>query len=352
MGNELMVRQQAQVGYVAPRSLADLKELGEFLISQGLAPENIKNGGQAALVIMAGMEIGLPPLYSLSHVYLVRGVPSLSTKVMVKLFRDAGHDYEIDEWTRDRVAGKIILKNGHICEHALTRAECDEAGWTGGKTTWKGAGGKTMLMYRWLSSGIRAFAPECLFGMMTPDEAEDAIPEDELDREATMPRVTVEQPQASTPEPQEQEEPVEAEFTEAAPEPTGYVLTGNETRPYAPEMLKAVIADKIAKYTAERGDRDATKQKRGATAGALNRLFDHDSETVATDKRHSLLIYLLDESSTNKLGDVECGVLLGWAQDWIEEDGARVPVPQPQAVEEARQVIEMLDAQAGQQRLL
>jgi len=223
MGNALIVRPEESVGWVAPRTFPEVKEMGEWLIKQGILPESVKTGGQAATIIMAGMEIGLRPIESFRHLYVVRGQPSMSTKLMVRLFRRAGHDYEIDEWTKDVVLGRLVLKNGKKYEHALTRAECDEAHWSHDwdkekkafveKHTWKGMG-KVMLMYRWLSTGIRAFAPECLDGMVTIDEAGDAITPDDVERDADMIETGAE-PQATQPEP----EVAEAEYVEAEPEP-------------------------------------------------------------------------------------------------------------------------------------
>lgn len=378
MGNELIVRPEENLGWVAPRSFPEVKELGEWLIKQGILPESVKTGGQAATIVMAAMEIGLRPIEAFRHLYIVRGQLSMSTKLMVRLFRKAGHDYEIDEWSKEIVRGTLLLKNGKRYPHALTRKECDEAHWSQDwdkekkafveKHTWKGMG-KVMLMYRWLSTGIRAFAPECLDGMVTIDEASDAITPDDIEYDADLvdaTGVTVLAQGCDTDSPTGRHtqqvsdrlpgngrppiaESTDAEYTEA--EPT-VILTGNEQRPHRPEILKAVIKDKIRTFTAERGDKDADNKLRGSVAGALGNLFARDNKTVATDKRHSLLSYLLGKTSTSELSDIECRVLLGWATDSIIEDGNRVYAPHPQAVEEARQVIEMLDAQAGQGRLL
>jgi len=370
-GSDLIVRPEENLGWVAPRSFPEVKEMGEWLIKQNILPESVKTGGQAATIIMAGMEIGLRPIESFRHLYVVRGQPSMSTKLMVRLFRKAGHDYEIDEWTKDIVRGRLILRNGKRYEHELTRKECDAAHWSqdwdkekkafAEKHTWAGMG-KVMIMYRWLSTGIRAFAPECLDGMVTIDEASDAITPDDVEYDADMIEttgVTVLSQDGDTDNPAGKHtqqitatEPggagvlagaTDAEYTEQASEPT-VALTGNEQRPYSPEILKAVIAQKITDNTAKLGDKDATPEKQRTAVGAINKLMEQAFGKLEKDAldaaRHDAMQYLLGKAHSSEWTDIECRVLLGWSQDPIVEDGNRIYAPHPDAIKEIKALVE------------
>lgn len=363
MSNQLIVRPESQVGYV-PQGLDDLLRVGTLLVKSGLAPESVKTAEQAAIVMLKGMELGLKPLESFADVYVVRGQASLGTKLMMTLFRRAGHDFEIDEWTKDVVRGKFLLSNGRTYGHTLTRAECDEAHWSHDydkerrvwveKHTWKGMG-KTMLMYRWQSTGIRAYCPEVLHGMVTTDEAEDAIPQAAIERDADMveatgvtvietaPETVQLEPEAAAPN------VADAEYSEAEPEPESepepaVTLTGNEQRPYSPEILKAVIWQKIKDNTAKLGDKDAIPERQRTAVGAINKLMEQafgKLEKGALDAaRHDAMHYLIGKPHCNGWTDIECRVLLGWSQDPIVEDGNRVYAPHPDAIREIKALVE------------
>lgn len=46
MGNALIVRPEESVGWVAPRTFPEVKEMGEWLIKQGILPESVKTAGR------------------------------------------------------------------------------------------------------------------------------------------------------------------------------------------------------------------------------------------------------------------------------------------------------------------
>ena len=202
--------------------LANMREVAEAVVTARLCPKGC-SPDQALVMMVKGYELGIGLMQSMSDIFVVHGQASLSTKLMLKLYRDAGHRFTVLQKDRDCCSVRLILADGQIYAHAMTREEATEARfdqqWDKDtsrwklKHTWKGMP-VLMLFYRTMSSGIRMYAPECLFDTPTRDEAESLSPE-----ELAALRVNGYQRQA------DEEEPIEADWSEEPEtEPTGPTL--------------------------------------------------------------------------------------------------------------------------------
>ena len=163
------------------RTLADFVKLGQYLIQNKLVPESIDTPEKAAVIMLKGQELGMKPMSSLEHIYVVNGRAGIDTAILEKLYTQAGHKYRITEHTKDLVRGTLTLKGGEPQEHTLTMAEVVGYGWDANakgviKWSWK-AMPKLMLGYRWLTTGIRKFAKGVELDVLTGDELEDEVPE-------------------------------------------------------------------------------------------------------------------------------------------------------------------------------
>jgi len=118
------------------------------------------------------------------------------------------------------------------------------------------------------------------------------------------------------------------------------------SRPYAPDVLRHGFDVKLK----DKPDTPPTAGKRGATVGALNNLFTftNASKEAATDMRHSLAMYLVDEAHSAMWTDAQCDVFLSWAQT-TDNDGANVP--HPIAVQEAARIVALVEQEQGQQQM-
>lgn len=173
---------------LVPQTLADLMGLAQFIVGSKLCPEAIDTPDKAAIVILAGHELGIGVMQSLRDIYPVHGQPGLSTKLMIALYREAGHTFTQDTRTPREAQVTLKLASGekHTCN--LTREQADAARWSMQydkeskqwveKPSWKTMP-DLMLMNRCISRAIRAFAPEVLFRKQarqttyTPDELHD-----------------------------------------------------------------------------------------------------------------------------------------------------------------------------------
>ncbi len=71
----------------------------------GMVPESIKTKEQAAAIMLAGWEMGLRPMTSLRHVYLVRGKTQLEARAMMGVVRaaDPRIRFQVTEYTQQAV---------------------------------------------------------------------------------------------------------------------------------------------------------------------------------------------------------------------------------------------------------
>jgi len=167
-------------------TLAQIQEQATLFVKSGLAPNGM-TPDQAAIIALKGRELGLGMMESLEEIYVVNNRPSLSAKIMIALYTNAGHTYVIKERNAERVTILFECKDGKQYEHTLTMAECVEAHWNQSwdkgtnswkdKPTWKGMP-VVMLTYRAFSTGIRIIAPEVLHHAIMREEAEDMAERD------------------------------------------------------------------------------------------------------------------------------------------------------------------------------
>lgn len=150
----------------------NLRALATDLLNSGLYPQ-IKNATQAITVIAAGQELGLGPTASLQFISIVNGKMCAEAKVWLALFHRSGGKTKILK--RDKESCRIDFskpgREPYISEytHAMAVAE----GLVGKGGAWTKME-ETMLQWRAVSNGIRAYDPGVVMGIaLTTEEAED-----------------------------------------------------------------------------------------------------------------------------------------------------------------------------------
>jgi len=68
------------------QTLDDVLRLGEVFAKSGMFSD-VKDAAQAVVKIMAGRELGLPPLFSMTRIYMVKGQVALSATAMAALIK-------------------------------------------------------------------------------------------------------------------------------------------------------------------------------------------------------------------------------------------------------------------------
>lgn len=96
----------------------------------GMVPANIKTPEQAMAVMLAGWELGMRPMTSLRHVYIVNGKTDIETRAMVGIIRsrDPRIQFEWPEYTREAVTC-ILRRPGQPETHVrYTAADAKASG--------------------------------------------------------------------------------------------------------------------------------------------------------------------------------------------------------------------------------
>lgn len=160
----------------------DLQALADAAVKSGLAPKGMTT--HAAFYIMAvGRDIGIPPTVALNTIKPIQGRPTMSAESMLALAVARGVTVQWGE-TTPKSATLTLRRNGHEpYTSSFTMDDAKRAGLSGGNWT---KYPQAMLRARCISAAVRAFCPDVVTGLYTPEEVEsfDAPPSlaDDLDR--------------------------------------------------------------------------------------------------------------------------------------------------------------------------
>lgn len=166
--------------------------LSATLIKSGLLPSNIKTPEAALVIIMTGRELGLLPLQALRSISVVEGKPTLSADLLLALAYKSGHctGYDILELTEEKCVVQIS-RNGQVkAPYSYTIEEARKAG-LANRPNWT-RHTKAMLRARATAAACRAYFPDVVLGLYTPDELEDLSPV--VSEAAPAPRVEIVKP--------------------------------------------------------------------------------------------------------------------------------------------------------------
>ena len=153
---------------IMPATFDGMMKQADVLAKSGLLPQTVRTGAAAAAIMLAGRELGIPPMQSFRTIYVVKGNVSLSAQLMAALVLRAGHSYELLENSNTRCAIKFTRRGGATYTHEFTLDDAKRAGLVNGDN-WQRYP-KAMLWSRCMSAGIRAYMPDVIMGMYTPEE--------------------------------------------------------------------------------------------------------------------------------------------------------------------------------------
>ena len=157
---------------VISKELADTMSLGDIFVKSGMFPD-IKVQAQAVVKILAGRELGLSPLESMTNIYIVNGKVALQVKVIAALIKKSGkYDYQVEKQDNEECTIAFFQKNGTFKEIGKSTFTIKDAAKAGivNKDSWKNYP-KNMLFARALSNGARFYCPD-VYSAYTPEELE------------------------------------------------------------------------------------------------------------------------------------------------------------------------------------
>lgn len=167
MTNELATRRSN--GMVQP----DVMTLGKVFAASGYF-KDARDEAQAIVKILAGQELGIPAVASMTGIYIVKEKVSLSANLIGAVIKRSGrYDYRVREMSATGCSLEFFQKSGGGWESiGLSEFSMKDATAAGlaGSDTWRKFP-RNMLFARALSNGAKWYCPDVFGGpIYTPDE--------------------------------------------------------------------------------------------------------------------------------------------------------------------------------------
>lgn len=149
-----------------------IQEQARALIASGFFPKAVNTPAKAIAVMLAGRELGLPPMQSIRNVHIVDGKPTLSAETMLALAyqRVPGLTCEVKSGPDGAVVTGQRNSTSKPVTIAFTFKEAAAAGLMT-KDNWRKYP-SAMCRARAISAWCRVVAPDAILGCYTPEEVE------------------------------------------------------------------------------------------------------------------------------------------------------------------------------------
>jgi len=175
-----------------------IERLAAMMHRSGLAPADLQRQGQDAIevIMIAGLELGIPPVQAVRVLHLIRGRIGMAAQVILGLFmaRCPGGKVKLLESTDERCTIWAYRPGQDPMQETFEIAEAQRAGLVkqdGGYGKWP----KDMCFARAVSRLGRRYWPDVLMGYgYTPEELDAA----DLPEPAEVPAISPDAPQAAT----------------------------------------------------------------------------------------------------------------------------------------------------------
>lgn len=152
-----------QITRIAPN---DAMLLAEQFFRSGLF-QDIKSAAQAMVKIMAGNELGLPPLASISGIHIIAGKPVIGAGLIASAVKSSGkYNYRVVENTDKHCSIDFYEGSEKIGNSSFSYEDAKKAG-----TKNLDKFPKNMLFARAISNGVKWFTPDVFAGpVYVPEE--------------------------------------------------------------------------------------------------------------------------------------------------------------------------------------
>lgn len=152
-----------------PKTIAEMQSLGEVFVKSRFFQDS-QDAAQAIVKVMAGAELGFPPIASMTGVYIVKGKVSLSANLIAAAIKRSGR-YTYRVLKLDDSGCEIAFYEGgtEIGLSSFTREDAQRAQLLS-KDTWRSFF-RNMAFARALSNGAKWHCPDVFGGpVYTPEE--------------------------------------------------------------------------------------------------------------------------------------------------------------------------------------
>lgn len=154
----------------SPAARYDPISLGETMARSGYFAD-ARDGAQAAVKMLAGAELGIGPVASMTGIHIVQGRVTLSANLIAACVKRSGrYTYRVIALEPERCEIAYYESGEEIGRSAFTRADAEQAGLWAKTGPWK-QHPRNMLYARAMSNGAKWYTPDVFAGpVYTPDE--------------------------------------------------------------------------------------------------------------------------------------------------------------------------------------
>jgi hypothetical protein len=148
----------------------DVMTLGDVLSKSGYF-QDTREAAQAVVKVLAGQELGLGAIASMTGIYIVKGRVTLSANVMAAVIKNSGrYNYRVRKMSNEECEVEFFEGSESIGVSSFTMADAKNAKLAGGDNWQKFP--RNMLFARALSNGAKWYCPDVFSGstIYTPDE--------------------------------------------------------------------------------------------------------------------------------------------------------------------------------------
>lgn len=175
-----------------------LSELGNVLTKSKYFTD-ASDASQAIVKVLAGRELGIGPIASMTGIHIIKGKPALGANLLASCLKRSGrYDYRVKELTAQNAAIEFFEVIGGKRESlGISAFSITDARAAGTQNIDKFA--RNMLFARALSNGVRWFCPDVTGGpVYTPEELGAPVNGDGDVIESSAKLVTPEQPKQTS----------------------------------------------------------------------------------------------------------------------------------------------------------
>ena len=164
----------------APLSLSEINGMADAFYKSGMFSD-LKSQAQAIVKIVAGAELGLPAVYSMQNINVIRNRLTTSANGMAMLVKKSGrYNYRVTTKPDDDQKCSIkFYENGEeVGESTFTMEDAKRADLIKPDSGWVKYP-RAMLFSRAISQGARIYAPDAIGGIYTDEEIRSIPPRPE-----------------------------------------------------------------------------------------------------------------------------------------------------------------------------
>jgi len=149
-------------------SFAAMMQMGQALVGTGFLPDHIKNGPQAAAIILAGRELGMEPMRALRSLSLVKGKITEAADSQLARFKSDGGRAVFSELSETAAVLSLTHPNGDKHTETFTLDDARKAGLLSSGMYAKFP--KAMLRSRAITAALKSIGWEGGSGVYDPSE--------------------------------------------------------------------------------------------------------------------------------------------------------------------------------------